>query len=368
MTSPFQEAGPERTSPPQDSSTEESPAPSYIFLAHGERSVYTVSTRNSTQFTIDASFSAIPQPPHFFTVLPLDPPQRRSLHYEFTFLSRHALHVRFGVASPSQKQEPFPDDASFPPAHVRERLCTGYFPTPQSNLDELRREGKDLMNVGVELRAGDFNTWVNPHSCGGMEYQYVMDKDGFMGFEGFYNNPEEEVVKVGKSLDAAHISDEDQIERRKGRVPLWKLNTNGPFSHSSMPAGISAAGDEVKSFELFELRAGENLNVAFTDTAVPANQDETALKRTSESGKEAETVVEPQGGNPDLLLFWTDRNWGCLVKKPLPVSIDRLQRMQGNQIMLSLSTSGDRMEYIILAGEALEKMKAEYGHLNKKTQ
>ena len=42
--------------------------------------------------------------------------------------------------------------------------------------------------------------------------------------------------------------------------------------------------------------------------------------------------------------------------------------MQSNQIMLSVSTSGDRMEYIILAGEALEKMKAEYGHLNKKTR
>ena len=204
--------------------------------------------------------------------------------------------MRFGVASPSQKQEPFPNDASFPPAHVREWLCTGYFPPPESNLDELRREGKDLLNVGVELRAGDFDTWVNPRSSGGMEYQYVMDKDGFMGFEGFYNNPEKDVVDVGKSLDAAHISDEDQGERRKGRVPLWKLNTNGPFSHSSMPAGIGAIGDKVKSFELFELRAGENLNVAFTDKADPANQDEMALEKTSDSKEKGETEVEPQGG------------------------------------------------------------------------
>ena len=224
------------------------------------------------------------------------------------------------------------------------------------------------MSVGVELRAGDFNTWVNPRSCGGMEYQYVMDKDGFMGFEGFYNNPETDVVEVGKSLDTAHISDKDQEERRKGRVPLWKLNTNGPFSHSSMPAGIGAIGDKVTSFELFELRTGESLNVAFTDKAVPANQGDTALKETSESDTKAEIVVEPQDGDPDLLLFWTDRNWGCFVKKPLPIKIDGLQRIQGNQILLSVSTSGDRMEYIILAGEALEKMKAEYGHLKKKTE
>ena len=224
------------------------------------------------------------------------------------------------------------------------------------------------MNVGLELRASDFNTWVNPRSCGGMEFQYVTDKDGFMGFEGFYNNPGKDMAELGKSLDAAHISDEDQEEQRRGRVPLWKLNTNGPFSHSSMPTGIGAIGDKLKSFELFELRAGENLSVAFTDKAVPANQDETALEETTESNKMAETVVESEHGDPDLLLFWTDRDWGCLVKKPLPVSIDRLQRMQGNQIMLSVSTSGDRMEYIILAGEALEKMKAEYGHLKKKTE
>ena len=380
MTIPTQEANSQQKSspPPQDPSTEDPPAPSYNFLAHGEQSLYTVSTRNQTQFTIDASFSAIPRPPHHFTVLPLDPPQRRSLHYEFTFLSRRALHVRFGVAGPSQKQEPFPDDASFPPAHVREWLCTGYFPTPESNLDELKREGKDLMNVGVELRAGDFNTWVNPHSCGGMEYQYLVDKDGFMGFEGFYNKPEQNVVEeVGKSLDTAHISDKDsdedsdedrEEERGKARAPLWKLNTNGPFSHSSMPAGIVAEGDELKCFELFEFQTGENLQVAFTDKAVPADQEgKTALEKTSDSDSKAETLVEPQGGNPDLLLFWTDRDWGCLVKKPLPVSIDSLQRMQGNQIMLSVSTLGDRMEYIILVGEALEKMKAEYGNLHRKT-
>lgn len=223
------------------------------------------------------------------------------------------------------------------------------------------------MTVGLEDRAGDFNTWVNPRSSGGMEYQYVKDLDGIMGFEGFYNNPEQDVVEVGKSLEAAHISDMNQEDRRKSRVPLWKLNTNGPFSHSSMPAGICAAGDEVKSFELFELRTGENLSVAFTDNADPTNQDNIPSAKTSDNGKKGETAADPHG-DPDLLLFWTDRNWGCLVKKPLPILIDRLQRMQGNQIMLSVPTKGDRMECLILAGEALEKMKAEYGHLHKKTE
>ena len=368
MTSPVQEGrshGSRQMSPPQDPSTKD--PPSYTLLAHAERSIWISSTRNQTQFTIDASFTAIPQPPHFFTVFPLDPPQRRTLHYEYTFLSHHAIHVRLGLASPSQKQEPISEDASFPAPHVREWLCTGYFPTPEDNEEELRREGKDLMNCGVELRAGDFNTWVNPRSRGGMEYQYVADKDGIMGFEGFYNNPEKDIVELGKSLDAAHISEEEQEERRKQRKPLWKLNTNGPFSHSSMPAGITAKGDELKCFELFELQAGENLHMAFTENAVPADRDETAVRKTSDSDKAAERVDDPHG-DPDLLLFYTDRNWGCLVKKPLPISIDRLQRMQGNQIMLSVSTKGDKMEYILLAGEALEKMKAEYGNLHQKTE
>ena len=368
MTSPIEAADSGQKSSPQYPSTVDPGAPSYFLLAHGERSIYTVSTRNQTRFTVDASFSAIPQPPHFFTVYSLDPPQRRSLHYELTFLSRDALHVRFGVASPSQEQEPFSDDASFPPPHVREWLCTGYFPAPEENLDELRGHGKDLMNVGLEMRAADFNTWVNPQSCGGMEYQYVVDKEGIMGFEGFYNKPKQDVVEMEKGLDAAHISDKNKEEWRGERRPLWKLNTNGPFSHSTMPAGIGVAGDVVKSFELFELNAGEDLSVAFSDSAAPADQIETDSTNLSDSEGKAETVVENPDQESDLLLFWTDRDWGCLVKKPLPILIDRLQRMQGNQIILSVSTRGDRMEYIILAGEALERMKAEYGNLNKKTE
>lgn len=76
---------------------------------------------------------------------------------------------------------------------------------------------------------------------------------------------------------------------------------------------------------------------------------------------EEESPLNERQEDPEALFFWTDRGWGCLVKDPLPIKIDWLHRTRGPQIMLSVSTKSPIMEYIIVAGDALEKMKAEYG-------
>ena len=326
----------------QSSASQEVSAQDYLLIAHPEYTNYTVSVRNKTQFTINASVCAIPQSPQVMSIYPLDPPQRQPLHYEFTFLSRHALHVRFSFATDVQAQEPFPDDPTFPPPSARDWLSTGYFPTPQDKDDDIRHLGEKVMNCGVELRRSDFNTWVNPRMRGGMEYQFVEDKNGMMGFEGFYTYPEKiDVGDVAGSLDSKRISTEMVEEERAKRAPLWKLCTNGPFSHASLPSGVSLMEQNRRCYELFELMTGENLHVSFTKNEVDGSE---------------------------LLFFWTDRDWGCLVKRPLPASVDTLQRYMSRQLILSVSTEGDRMEYIIVAGEAFERMKSQYGNMREKDE
>lgn len=121
-----------------------------------------------------------------------------------------------------------------------------------------------------------------------------------------------------------------------------------------MPSGIAdVEGQPTRCFELFEFRAGENLSLQFSEKTVPKQQGSTSLSEQDASSDREE--------DPETLFLWTDRNWGCLVKHPLPIKVDWLQRTRGSQIMLSVSTRSLNMEYIIVAGEALDKMKAEYG-------
>ena len=337
----------------QDEST-----PVYSLLAHGEQRKYITSTRKKTQFDIDATVYAISQPPHPFGIHNLDPPRRHSLHYELTFLSRHALHVRFGLANDSGKLEPFDDDPAFPPVHIRDWLIAGHFQTPEDKVDDLKQAGTEILSCGVELRAQDFNTWVNGRMRGGMEYQHITGEDGLMGFEGFYYSPE----KSGVNDMNQNVDETRESEEMKRRKPLWKHCVNGPFSQASMPAGVCSVNEELKCFELFELRTGENLNVAFTERDTPEEPATIASTTAADGGNEKGDKPHDQSDDPDLLFFWTDHNWGCLVKKPLPITIDPIQRLKGRQLMLSIATKGDRMEYIIVAGEAFEKMKARYSH------
>lgn len=337
----------------ESSTQEEQTAPSYLLLAHPEQLEYTSSTRNKTQFRVTAPVYAIPQPPHDFQVLNISPPQNHLIHYELTFLSRHALHVRFQLDVRADQNEPFPDDPSFPPAQVREQLCTGHFPTPQELEAGVTREGQERMACGLELRAADFNTWVNPYLRGGMEYQFVTDEDGNMGLEGFYNY-DGDVVDAAASGKDVTLSDEEQQKLKEGRKPLWKLSTRGPFSHASMPAGVAdAEGQLRKHFELFEFAIGENLGLQFKERKNPAQQGST----TSDEQGDRSSLEE----DPEAVFLWSDRGWGCLVKDPLPIRVDRLSRIHGPQIMLSVSTKSPVMEYVIVAGEALETMMAEYG-------
>ena len=367
MDPPPQEPERERAVPAQDdtiheqttevSTGQEPTPPTYLILAHGESYSHLVSTRNKTQFSVLGSVYAVPQAPHDFGIFNLEPPQSQALHYEFTFLSRHALHVRFSLATSTEKQEPFPDDPEFPPLHVRDWLCRGYYRTPEDKDEVIEKLDKEILSCGVELNKSDFYTWVNPQLRGGMEYEFVTDKQGLMGFTGFYNYAE------GRTGDNALLSDEEKDKERLGRVPLWKQNIHGPFTSANMPSGIGFLAEERRCFELFELQTGENLNVAFTERNNPAKDRLQALEeRDGGSADAAKKAGSDAVDDPDLLFCWTDRNWGVLVKKPLPVSIESLQRIRGKQLMLSISTKGDRMEYIIVAGEALEKMKALYGN------
>ena len=322
----------------------ETAAPSYAYLIHPERSFYWSTTRERTRIRAASRVYAIPPLDQPFRILSVTPTQRVALDYELTFLSRYTLHVRFGFSDKpveerdgeaegeeEQEQERalFPDDPSFPPSHMKEWLETGYAAEANDIDENLVPAGKHVMHFGVEVRGQDFNTFVRPHRKGGMEYQYVTDEDGNMGLEGFYlydpAGTETSPAAEGEAGDNPGMAEK--------RTPLWKQNTRGPFSHSSMAPGVYEINGFKRCFELFELRPGENLHVRFDE------------------GK--------------ALFFWTDRGWGFLMKNPRPVRIEWLARLNGPQIMLSLSTDDAYMEYIIVAGEALEKMKKEYAEEQK---
>ena len=328
----------------------EQPETPYLLLTHPEKFVDIVSVRNRTQFLIASTIYAIPQQPRDFSVLGITPPQQKPIHYEVAFLSRHALRVRFRLDPRAKNDEPFPDDPAFPPQHVREWLYR--FPIPEEIKDgdddeaSAGQSGQDRLNCGLRIQGHAFNTWVNPYLMGGMEYQYLADEDGNVGLEGFYNYSEES-VEASNSGKGVVLSEEDQQKQIKERVPLWKISTRGPFSHASMPSGIGhAVGQASRCFELFELRLGENLHLQFSTKHSPTRPD-----KQLEKGEE----------RPDAVFLWTDRNWGCLVKNPLPIAADILARLGRNQVMLSVSTEDSAMEYIIVAGEDFQRMKAEYG-------
>ena len=80
-------------------------SPTYLHLAHPEILNHTVSVRNKTQSSVLSTVHAIPQPLAQFRLLNFDPPQRQLIHYELTFLSRHALRVRFSLDTRSDKAD-----------------------------------------------------------------------------------------------------------------------------------------------------------------------------------------------------------------------------------------------------------------------
>lgn len=332
-------------------------APPYIYLLHPERYNSLSSIRETTQCTIVSRIYAIPLPPDNFTIFSVNPPQRQYLHYEVKFLSRHALRVRFGFSSitgtaENEREAPFPEDSAWPRPDVKEWLETGYCPKPNEDITGLLQPGakQQIMRCGLEQRFGDFATWVNPQGRGGMEYQLVSDSDGHQGFEGFYNYDaagHEWAKSRGKEFAATEEEgpSQEHIDAMRKRQPLWKQSTRGPFTHANMPPGVGAVpgqpAEETTYYELFELQPGEQLSLRFHDA-------------------------------DNALFFWTDRGWGCLVKTGESVQVEWVQRLGGPQIMLQVSAKGSHgtgpgMEYIIVAGEALERMKEAYYSGSKDT-
>lgn len=231
---------------------------------------------------------------------------------------------------------------------MKEWLETGHCPEPHEDITALLQPDAtpQIMRCGLEQRSGDFATWVNPQGRGGMEYQLVTDSDGNQGFEGFYNYDaagHEYAKSRGEEFAASRATEEqgpsqDHIGAMRRRKPLWKQSTRGPFTHANMPPGVGAVpgqpAEETTYYELFEFQPGENLNFQFSDTE-------------------------------NALFFFTDRGWGCLVKTRESMRVEWVGRFGGSQIMLQVRAKGSYgtgagMEYIIVAGEALEKMKEAY--------
>ena len=330
-----------------DTQNHQEKSQSYNFIAHPEFVERLSSTRNSTTYYVASTLYAIPQSPETFKVLNITPPQKKLILYECTFLSRHALHVRFGLGLNATKDDEISTDPPFPPARVRNHLCTGFF-HPDSNAEV--PEGKERLACGLEKRGVNFNTWVNPHLRGGMEYQFVVDEDGNMGLEGFYNHHQESIEAARAGADVS-LTEEGEMKLKEGRRPLWKNSTRGPFSEASMPSGVAEVNGQQILYELFEFAAGEDLYLKFIDRDVEGGQKPKVTEEGDERTHE----------NQDLF-FWTGRGWGCLVKNCMPIKVDWQSRLQGQQIMLSIRTKSPEMEYIIVAGEALEKLKSELYH------
>ena len=179
-----------------------------------------------------------------------------------------------------------------------------------------------------------------------MDYQLVTDADGNQGFEGFYDYDaagHEYAKSRGEEFAASRTTEEngpsqDHINAMRRRKPLWKQSTRGPFTHANMPPGVGAVpgqpAEKTTYYELFELQPGENLSLQFSDA-------------------------------DNALFIFTDRGWGCLIKTRESIQVEWVHRLGGPQIMLQVRAKGSYgtgagLEYIIVAGEALDKMKEAY--------
>lgn len=70
-------------------------------------------------------------------------------------------------------------------------------------------------------------------------------------------------------------------------------------------------------------------------------------------GHETEHYSTPLG--PEVF-FYINGGWGCLLRYLTMVPLTLLGRPKGTRGLISLVCKGDMMDYIILVGEALEKM------------
>ena len=90
----------------------------------------------------------------------------------------------------------------------------------------------------------------------------------------------------------------------------------------------------------------------------------TGLGKTEQDGMDS-IMGRWNGSYPTPLgpeiFFWTDRGWGCLLRKPAMVSQTLLEGSKSIHGLVSLVCKCDMIDYITVVGEALEKMKEEYG-------
>ena len=180
------------------------------------------------------------------------------------------------------------------------------------------------------------------------------------------------------------------------KEPSWEESIRGPFSHGTLPNGVGKLGDEVRCFELFALRHGGKLHIGRSasglvkaeiiprDVVTGENTSEeeragnakrstgdqsyygrdlNGLGRTEEDGMES--IMEHWNGyypsplGPEIF-FWTDGGWGCLLRNPAMVAQTLMEGPKGIRKLVNLVCKCDMMDYIIVVGEALEKMKNEY--------
>ncbi|KAK4693687.1 hypothetical protein P7C71_g3758, partial [Lecanoromycetidae sp. Uapishka_2] len=334
---------------------------------------------NDSDFANRAAVSFFPLESYTYTIPPPGQPfaldcdddddPQAEIHYEVTFISACALRIRFGPIAVYPYKRYFPPDAAFPPLQVRKWLFPYHDEEPPD--DEPRGEERDDLKTDWEISEGEhtFKKWVEPRGSG-LEFRHAMeDGGGLMGFEAYWKNEKE---------------------------PFWKESIRGPFSHGTLPTGVGKLGDEVRCFELFALRHGEKLFIGRSTSGLVRTEivprdvltgENTGIGEGAENASRSTRDQSPRGRhfNPlgkteedDMasimghwngyyptpmgpeIFFWTDGGWGCLLRNPAMVAQTLLEGPQGVRGLVSLVCKGDMMDYIIVVGDALEKMKKEY--------
>ena len=323
--------------------------------------------RSFSFFPIESYTYVIPPPGQEFALDFDDDTPQAEIHYEVGFISPCALRVRFGPAAVYPYGKLFPLDATFPPPRVRKWLYP--YPDEEPPDDEPGGEERDDLTTAWEISEDDhtFQKWIEPRGSA-LEFRHAMDDGGMMGFEAYWKDEKE---------------------------PFWKESIRGPFSHGTLPSGVGKLGEEVRCFELFALRYGEKLYIGRSTTglvkadiippdvltgqntggeegAETANEERdpssygTRLNGLGENEEDGmESIMGHWNGyyptplGPEIF-FWTDGGWGCLLRNPAMVSQTLVKGPKGIRGLVSLVCKGDMMSYIIVVGEALEKMKKEY--------
>ena len=319
-------------------------------------------------FPLESYTYIIPPPGQPFALDFDDDTPQAEIHHEVTFISTCALRVRFGPVAAYPYKQYFPPDATFPPLQVRKWLFP--YPDDEPPDDEPRGEERDDLKTAWEISEEEhtFKKWVEPRGSA-LEFRHTMDDGGLMGLEAYWKNETE---------------------------PFWKESIRGPFTHGTLPNGVGKLGDEVRCFELFALRHGEKLYIGRSTSGLvkaeiiprsvvtgestsgeegadKANRsardqgsygrDLDGLWRTEEDAMESImghwNGYYPSPLGPEIF-FWTDGGWGCLLRNPAMVAQTLVEGPQGIRGLVSLVCKGDMMDYIIVVGDALEKMKKEY--------